>query len=153
MPCTGIRPARMVIIGLRGPTGESADDHAYAQIHPARKFPDLLVGEGDASIGPIDRLVNAWIAASEAVYAQLAAERRVLGGRAAMLQGLKDCVEFSLADDPLGIGATGNGFGGIIEAIERAVSALVIDPGHVKRAARRSFVSPVMHFGSASATD
>lgn len=133
--------------------GESANDYAGAQAYPARKFSNFFIGERDASIGPIDRLMDAKVAAAQAVDAQPAAERRVLGRRAVMPQGLKDGVELGLADHPLGIGATGNGLGGIIEAIERAISAVSVNPGHMKRAARRGFISPPVRFGGTSAAD
>jgi hypothetical protein len=69
------------------------------------------------------------------------------------MHGLEDGVQVHAADDSLGIGAPGNAFGGIIEAVKRAEAAAAIDPGDVKNAERRGFVAAAMDLGCAAAAD
>src|SRR5574340_395622 len=131
----------------------SADDRPGAYAHPTRKLPDFRVGERHAAVGPVDRLVNPGVAAADAVDTQPAAKRRVLARRAMLVQGPDDGVEFRPVDESHGKGATGNAYGGIIEAIERADTAVAIDPGHVESALRRRLAAGAMDVGSTAAAD
>lgn len=132
---------------------DSANNHLGADVHPARKLPNLLVGERDTAVGPVEIPVYHGVAASDAVDAQVAAKRRVLGREAMLPHGLEDRLQVRPADDSLGIGAPGNTFGGIIEAVKRAETAAAIDPGNVEDAERRGFVAAAMDLGCAAAAD
>jgi len=99
-----------------------------------RKLPDLLVGERHAAVGPVERLMDFWVSAANAVDTQAAAKRRVLGRDAMLLQGLDDGVKFCPTDGSLGMGTTGYARRRIIEAIERTVAAMAINPGYVENA-------------------
>jgi hypothetical protein len=131
----------------------SANDYLGADVHPSRKPPDLLVGERDAAVRPVKRLVYPGVAMADAVYTQAAAKRRVLGWEAMVPHGLEDGIQVRPAEDSLGIGAAGNAFGGIIEAVKRAEATARIDPGYVENAERCGFVAAAMDSGCAAAAD
>ena len=131
----------------------SADDHPGAHVYPARQLPDLPVVERNAAVGPVDRLLDVRVAAADTMDPQLTAERRVLRRGAMLPQGLDDGVVFCAADASFGIGAAGDARRGIIETVERAETAVPIDPGHMENAPRRGFVAAEMRIGNASAAD
>ncbi len=93
------------------------------------------------------------VAVAEAMNAQAAAKRGVLGRNAMLLQGLDDGIALRLTDAAFGMGAAGDGLRGIIETVEGAVTAVAIDPGYVKNTERRGFVAASTDFGSAPAAD
>src|SRR5512139_1910403 len=135
------------------PKLDSANDDFGADVHPSRKPPDLLVGDRDAAVRPVERLVYPGVAAADAVYTQAAAKRRVLGRQAMVPHGLDDGIQVHPADDSLGIGAPGNAFGRIIEAVKGAEAAATIDPGYVENPERSGLVAAAMDLGCATAAD
>ena len=86
----------------------SADDHSGTHVYPARKLPELPVGERHAAVGPVDCLLDAGVATTQTVNTQLSAKRRVLGRSAMVSQGMHDGVKFCLADASLDISAAGD---------------------------------------------
>ena len=64
-----------------GDSDGSAHLDAHAYTNPTREPADLLVGEGDASLRPIERFVNSGVPRAEAVNPEISTERRVLRRR------------------------------------------------------------------------
>lgn len=133
--------------------GISANDHARTHVHPLGKSPDVTIGERHAAVGPVDRLLDVGVAATEPVDSNLATERRILGWGAMMSQGLHDGIELRLAERAGVIRMAGDRGRRVIEAVESIEAAVAIDPGDVEYAARRGFVTPAMGFGGSAAAD
>ncbi len=68
--------------------------HAYQ----SRQLIDLLVGHGDAALGPVEILVNARVAPPQTVDPEVAAERGVLGRKPAGADGAANGLERRLVD-------------------------------------------------------
>src|SRR5512143_2445062 len=122
-------------------------------MHPTRKAPELPVVERDTAVGPVDRLMHLGVAVAKAVNSNLATQRRILRRRTMLSQGHDDGVIFFGGDLSLDIRAPRDARGGIIEAVERAETAVAINPGHMECAARRGFITPEMYFGDTAAAD
>jgi hypothetical protein len=133
--------------------GISANDHARTHMHPLGKSPDVTIGERHAAVGPVDRLLDVGVAATEPVDSNLAAERRILGWSAMMSQGLHDGIELRLTERADVIRMAGDRGRRVVEAIEGIEAAVAIDPGDMEYAARRGFIAPAMGVGDAAAAD
>ena len=99
---------RQGAITTGGGAASGPDEHGHARLDELPEFADLLVGERDAALGPVESLMDGEflrVGAAKAMDADKAAEAGILGRRSALFMGQGNPFEFDRADHPVLIAA------------------------------------------------
>lgn len=148
-----VAPVSRSVAAAPGKGWSSANLHRRAGKQPRCQLVDLLVGDRDTTLGPVEASVNRRVGIAEAVDANAPAQRRVGWRWQARRQRGVNGAPLRAVDLTAAQGAIGMRLIGKVESKETPEAAFLVDPANRELARRRGAVAYMAVRRCAAATD